>query len=343
MRNGLKKWMLWITLVAAAGMLFVRLVAAPRGWLPATPDWDPALWASLLGVVALVAGLILCRLCRVPATTIDHRQLASVSTISILCGSALLLCTVFEVVVFVRTKQTPAPNETIINDMDGLFLALTWVFGILGGVFLARLGFSWLTRYISYHGRMRLWALTPVVWAWMRLARYAVSYSSTVNVGKNLGEFLMMIFAILFFFSFARYVAAVGDEKKTAPMLLFYACGAFLFSATAAVVRLAGYWDRGLASSLPQMAGAADMAVGLLALAVAVAVAYTRRTETVFERVRAEHPEWLPAGETAPAPTAETAVAPTGEAPAAPAAAETAPDIDEILKEFYQDNHKTGE
>lgn len=351
MRNGLKKWMLWITLVTAAGMLFVRLVAAPRGWLPATPDWDPALWTALLGGVVLLVVLILCRLCKSPATTIDHRQLASVSTVSILCGSAMLLCSVFEVGVFLKTGETPAPNTTVISGADGLLMALTWVCGILGGAFLAWLGFSWLTRYISYHGQHRLWALTPMLWGWMRLARYVVSYSSTVNVEKNISEFLMLIFTLLFFFAFARYVAAVGDESKTSPILLFYACGAFLFSATAAVIRLAGYWNRSLASSLPQMAGAADMAVGLLALAVAVAVAYTRRTETVFERVRSEHAEWLPAEEGV-APTAEepTAAEPAPEPTSAPvmetetpAAVETKPDIDEILKEFYQDNHKSEE
>lgn len=315
MRNGLKKWMLWLTVAAAVGMLFIWLVAVPRGWMPAVTGWGSSMWATLLGCVMVVVDLILCRVCRSPATPIDHRQLASVATVSILCGAALLLCTLFDLGTWIMTLnwsalgqmnlgewlatgQTPAPNATIISGVDGFLLLLIWVFGGLGGVFLAMLGFSWLTKDISEHGRMRLMALTPMLWGWMRLARYVVSYSSAVDVKKNLGEFLMLIFTILFFFSFARYVAAVGKPNQKSPMLQFYACAAFLFSETAAVVRLSAYWNVAASSSLPQLAGAADMAVGLMALAVAASVAYTRRTETVFERVRAKHPEWLPPEET---------------------------------------------
>ncbi len=347
-------------MAAAAVMIFVRVVAAPRGWLPTVPEWEPAFWTALIGLAAMLVVWVLCRICKAPAATVDHRQLASVSTISILCGAAMLFCTLFEGWSFVVSGQTPPPNNAIINGMDKLLLFLMWGFAALGGVFLICLGFSWLTRYISYHGRWRLWALTPMLWAWMRLARYMVSYSSTVNVEKNISEFLMLIFTLLFFFSFARYVGAVGDEKKTSPMLMFYACGAFLFSITAAVTRLAWYWDGKLEGSLPQMASAADLAVALLALAVAVAVAFTRRNETVFERVRKDHPEWLQATEDAPEsdvmpPVVSESVGTDAEIPAeAPTevfveengpvdTAQPVSDIDSILKEIYKDDQNSAE
>lgn len=362
MRKVLKKWMLWLTLAAAAAMVFIRLVAVPGGWLPEIAGWQPAMWATALGGMVLLADWVLCRLCQSPASPVDHRQLASVSTVSILCGAALLLCTLFDAGIWITTGQTPAPNDSVISGIDGLLLVLTLVFGVWGGAFLVRLGFGWLTKDISEHGRLRLMALTPVLWGWMRLARYVVSYASAVDVQKNLSEFLMLVFTILFFFSFARYVGAVGKPDKKSPMLLFYACGAFLFTLTSAIVRLAGYWNTAVSTATTQMAGAADMAVGLLALAVAVAVAYTTRTETVFERVRIKNPEWLPDGDSTeqPAPDHEKdAAAPERDAAAAgtdmpenaaaePAdVAETAPaaapssaesmDVDDILNEIYRD------
>ena len=285
--------MVWLTVAGAAGVLFIWLVAVPRGMLPEVTGWGASVWAALLGAAVMVVNFILCRLCRAPATPIDHRQLASTATVSILCGASLLLSTAFDVGTWLSSGNTPVPNEKVISGMDGVLLVLTMAFGVLGGVFLARLGFSWLTKDISEHGEMRLMALTPMAWAWMRLARYMVSYTSAVDVQKNIGEFLMLIFTILFFYSFARYVAAVGKPSEKSPMLLFYACGAFLFSSTAAVVRLSAYWNSDAVTSLPQLAGAADMAVGLMAMAVAASIAYTRRTETVFERVQAKHPEWL--------------------------------------------------
>ena len=365
MRKVLKKWMLWLTLAAAAAMVFIRLVAVPGGWLPEIAGWQPAMWATTLGGVVLLVDWVLCRLCQSPASPVDHRQLASVSTVSILCGAALLLCTLFDAGIWITTGQTPAPNDSVISGIDGLLLVLTLVFGVWGGAFLVRLGFGWLPKDISEHGRLRLMALTPVLWGWMRLARYVVSYASAVDVQKNLSEFLMLVFTILFFFSFARYVGAVGKPDKKTPMLLFYACGAFLFTLTSSIVRLAGYWNTAVSTATTQMAGAADMAVGLLALAVAVAVAYTTRTETVFERVRAKNPEWLPdgnqteqpaaaeheAGADAPETDAVSAVAAT-ETPEIAAAepadsAETAPeqaptaaesmDVDDILNEIYRD------
>lgn len=353
MRNVLKKWMVWLTLAAAAAMVFIRLVAVPKGWMPIIAGWEPAMWATMLGCVAMVADLILCRICRSPASPVDHRQLASVSTVSILCGAALLLCTLFDLGVWVATGRTPAPNDTVISGIDGVLLFLMLVFGVWGGAFLVRLGFSWLTKDISEHGRMRLMALTPVVWGWLRLARYVVSYASAVDLQKNLSEFLMLIFTILFFFSFARYVGAVGKPDKPSPMLLFYACGAFLFTLTSAVIRLAGYWNSAVTVSTTQMAGAADMAVGLLALAVAVAIAYTRRSESVFERVRGKHPDWLPGGEPDGEEKADAPVEAEEESPAASGnektlqpepddAANTAPpassmDVEDILEEIYQD------
>lgn len=358
MRSSLKKWMVWISVAAAAVLIFIRLVAIPAGWVPSIADIRPQEWITfaVCGVVAVL--FILCRSCREPVAPIDRRQLASVSTVSILCGAALLLCTLFDLGSWVLTGKTPPPNEAVISGVDGALLILTIIFGIWGGAYLMRLGFSWMTRDVSEHGRMRLMALTPVIWGWMRLARYVVSYASAVDVKRNLSEFLMLIFTILFFFSFARYVGAVGKLEAKSPMMLFYACSAMIFSVTSAVFRLAGYWMDGIEVYATQMAGAADLAVGLLALALMIGVAYTCRTDTVYELVGLEHPEWLlsedePQQDPAEEPTAEkTESDAAGQetsrkaeeeipAPAAPAV-ETAADkvdyqVDDILNEIYKD------
>lgn len=359
MRSSLKKWMVWVSVAAAAVLLFIRLVAIPEGWLPSIAGIRPQEWITFAVCGVVVILFILCRLCREPAAPIDRRQLASVSTVSILCGAALLLCTLFDLGSWILTGKTPPPNEAVISGVDGALLMLTILFGIWGGAFLMRLGFTWMTRDVSEHGRMRLMALTPMIWGWMRLARYVVSYASAVDIKRNLSEFLMLIFTILFFFSFARYVGAVGKPEVKSPMLIFYACSAMILSVTSAVFRLAGYWMDGIEVYATQMAGAADLAVGLMALALIIGVAYTRRTDTVYELVGVEHPEWLlsedeppqqpteepaaekPEPDAAEQETVRETTAQEAPAPAAPAA-ETAAGkedyrVDDILDEIYKD------
>ncbi len=131
-------------------------------------------------------------------------------------GAVLTLCVVADVYVWVRYGQVPPPNDAILHAPDLITLIGTLIFGLAGGVCLMWQGYCWMTAD-RRSSRARAWlALAPVLWMWFRLARYEVSYASTVDIGENFFEFALMIFGLIFLFCFARAVSRIGPPPRTA-------------------------------------------------------------------------------------------------------------------------------
>lgn len=129
-------------------------------------------------------------------------------------GAVLVVSTLFDLYIWVTTKQTPAPNAYVIGKFDAVLLVLTLAFGLLGGAFLVRIGFHWAAQGRMRRGVFALWALAPSLWVWMRLARYEMSYASATDVTESFYDFVMLIFTLLFLFSFARYVSGVNSGRS---------------------------------------------------------------------------------------------------------------------------------
>ena len=95
----------------------------------------------------------------------------------------------------------------------------------------------------------------------------------------------MFILEMLFLFKLARYVTGVG--KVQAGMLLFYSMGTALFALSAPIVRVCMYLLQDSEAYLAsRQAGAADFAVGLLALMVGISLVHS-----AAHPVQVEEPE----------------------------------------------------
>lgn len=177
-------------------------------------------------------------------------------------GAVLVVSTLFDLYIWVTTKQTPAPNAYVIGKFDAVLLVLTLAFGLLGGAFLVRIGFHWAAQGRMRRGVFALWALAPSLWVWMRLARYEMSYASATDVTESFYDFVMLIFTLLFLFSFARYVSGVNSGRSPRAVLGFALCTA-LFSLSGTLTRLAMYlMQDSMAYTSSELAGFSDFMIG---------------------------------------------------------------------------------
>lgn len=128
-------------------------------------------------------------------------------------GAALVLTCLFDAWNWLLGHTPPAPAVETVGVAGGVVLGLSLLFGLAGGAFLFRIGLLWLEEDGSRPGVYRLWALCPVLWIWMRLARYEMSYVSAIDVYRSFYDFVMLIFIMLFFLFFARFAAGVGNPR----------------------------------------------------------------------------------------------------------------------------------
>ena len=197
------------------------------------------------------------------------------AVLSMLAGAALVLTSLFDGWNWIFNHIPPYPQVETVGLAGSVVLALTLLFGLAGGAFLCRLGLLWLEEGGSRSGVYRLWAVCPILWIWMRLARFVMSYVSAIGVYRNFYDFVMLIFIMLFFLYFARYVAGVGPEQ---PRLLV---GVSLCAALSALTGPATHFimiaigDQAAAEACG-LASPVDFCIGLFALVFAFAQAYSR-------------------------------------------------------------------
>ncbi len=177
---------------------------------------------------------------------------------------------------------TAALGGVVLAGAEGLALARDatgWLergqhlLGVLSGAALVLLGLRILTEGATRRGISQWSMLIPVAWMWLRLVNYEMSYASMVRVQDGFFDFMMLIAQLLFLFKWARYTAGVGRVGTGA--LLFYALTAALFSLSAPLVKGCMYLlEDGQALAAYQQVGLAEVAIGALALAVAVTQLY---------------------------------------------------------------------
>ncbi|MBQ9859677.1 MAG: hypothetical protein IJO76_03250 [Clostridia bacterium] len=265
------KGMAWLSvgLTTAAVLL--------RGWLlPSLRDGETGLFASggvavmllLLGLVALAVLAFLGKEPRVEITGKGGLWLA----ISLLIGGGLLLVSdLWECWVWLAMGELPPPQAADDTVLGIVALILQLLCGFLGSLALVRLGLVLLSEGATRRGMAAWSGLAPVLWMWFRLARYEMSYISAVRLSQSFFDVMMFVLELLFLFKLARYTAGAG--KVNAGSLQFLACSTAVFSLSGPLVRLAMYFVGDAEAFLAsRLAGLPDVAVGLVALAIAFAL-----------------------------------------------------------------------
>lgn len=283
MKPTINKIAIYATVAMTAVAMVLRLTTLPQVQQEAVGEFGVSFWLLVALCVGAVVLAALAFVSRLPLHPIGGEQQPKLGALTTAVGGVLLLDTVLALVRFGLIGKTPPPNAQILNNADKWTLYLSFVFGLLGGLWLVLLGFKWIRRLPLENGA-RFGALLPVAWIWCRLARYELSYASAANIKRSFYDFFMLLFLMLFLLAFARYVADVAPPSaKTMRALSAIAAMAGISSPlTRLGMQVLGDTE---AFNASQLAGITDLAIGVLALAM---TCYLFRDELDFEPVLIE-------------------------------------------------------
>lgn len=276
--QGWLKGMVWI------GGGVSALVVLLRVWLlPAAADWQTGLftsnyWVIGLMVAALVALMVFNYLSGPIRREIVGSAAVAVGLASLVCGVVMAAFGVLDLLDFygITAGFAAVPERAVLPTLE-------YVFCLLGGVALIRLGLALMSEGATRRGIAQWSVLAPVLWAWCRLIGYEMSYASMVRIEDNFFGFVMLIVEMLFLFRLARYASGIG--RVGAGSLMFHAMATAIFALSGPLTRVGMYLlQDNLAYDAYNLAGPVDMAVGVLALAVGIALLSGKETAQLSER-----------------------------------------------------------
>lgn len=266
-------------LVAGVGTLAV--LAMRIWWMPAVRDWEtglfsPNYWVIGVMLLCLVALVVMGCLCGPDRREITGRPALALGVSLLVAGVALAAGEALPLLDTVPTMWDALSLLSYVDVKEANLLPillelLQSLAGLAGGGALVLLGMRLFSEGGVRRGIAQWSALLPVLWMWLRLINYEMSYSSMVRLEDSFFGFVMLLMEMWFLFKLARYVAGVGRTPMGG--LLACSCGTALFALTAPVVRLCMYLLQDFASYEASLATVSDFAVGLLAAAVALTMA----------------------------------------------------------------------
>ncbi len=165
----------------------------------------------LFAVMAALLCLLLACGRKKPAAAVEGKRLTVVSAGAMFTGVAMAVSAIFAFSDWTFAGVMLYPANIRPTELDVTLLYLQIAFGLLGGVFFLILALRWQLKGQAVRGIMRLAALIPLIWSWIRVARYEMSYISSVHVSHHAYDLLLIVSEMLFFLWFARYVSALED------------------------------------------------------------------------------------------------------------------------------------
>lgn len=262
--------MVWIAAVTAVATVCLRV------WLfPSIRDWETGLftprnYVMLFMVVALAAMAVLGYLAAGPRREIGGAGCKVMAIALLICGVVMIATEGMACYGSMLNLRSVAQVEGQ-PLMTAALLVGQNVFGVLGGIAFIVLSLRMLSEGVTRRGISQWSALIPVVWMWLRLVNYEVSYASMVRLSDSFFGLLMMIFELLFLFKLARYVSGVGRMRTG--VMAFYAFATAVFALSSPVVRLIMFlMGDSTAYDAHALAGVSDFTVGLVAFIMGVSL-----------------------------------------------------------------------
>lgn len=291
-------------IMAGLGCLGAVVTILMRVWLsPSQLDMDTGLFGTNLPVIGLMLVVLLLLGCGVFVTRGGFRQeitgkpLLVLAIVLLAVGGVIGLYGVAEILARLGVLTLSTVSATVAGTAVNATALLQWlqsIFCLLSGVALVRLGLSLASEGATRRGVSQWGMLAPVLWIWLVLANYEMSYASMVRLTDGFFTLATYIMEMLFLFFFARYIAGVGQVGFAT--LLFFSAGATLFAVSAPVVRLILYLLQDIeALGATGAAGPMDLAIGLLALTVSVTLCQSLSSAGAQKSREEEEEEWFSA------------------------------------------------
>lgn len=252
-----------VAAVSAIALSALRVVA-----MPLIVEGQGGVLNTVLFVLTLVASVAFVLLGgkeRSAGVVKEGLSLRSIG--AVFAGMAMLISSFFVFVNWKFADKWPYPVSPNQTNLDVAFLYGLMLFGVLGGLFLVAQGFRWYRGNRGSKGVLAFASLAPLVWVWMRICRYEVSYFSSLKVFRHWYDLLLLIFEMLFFLALSRFVTRTGGGRFLFGLSLSTGVLAVMACVTRAAMVLLG--EREAFDSCGLLT-AADLGVAVLAFGVAL-------------------------------------------------------------------------
>ncbi len=274
-----------VTAAAAVLLAVLRIVLTPVAFE------QPAPYAiALAAAIALVAALLIfSALGKQPLSAIGGRAARVAAAAAILTGATFVIFSFEAAFSWLVEQVMPFPQKPLYGVVDEALLGIYLVAGLLSGVFFACLAIHWWHDQKTTRGLVPLLALAPVVWSWARVIRYITSYASTTGLFRNLYDLAMIVFEMVFFVLFARYLARL-DEGASRFFFGVSLCTGLLCTVSGVSQVVFFLLQDQQAFNTCVLVTAPDFAVAFFAFAVVFALAFGKPCEEPPEE-ESEEPE----------------------------------------------------
>ena len=219
-----------------------------------------------LSLILFLAVTILCFSKKETAKPIGSTFASLSGWISTFAGAMLIMSVVLDTFSWLVYHQVPPPNDRILNNVDFYTLNLSLIMGLISGVFFILQGFQWMANTKNAKAALSWLSLSPILWMWFRLARYEISYASTIDISHSFFDFAVLVTASLFFLQLAKSIIGRGAQPKNA--LLIFSLFTVLSSLSATPMIVLQFSQNVSANRL--LSALVDIAIGALAFVLAL-------------------------------------------------------------------------
>ena len=276
-----------LALAATALVTTLRITLLPSLQEPVTGLFRLSWLIIGVMLVFVAAALWLCLSARkAPTPAISDYTATSrspVGVIMVVTGFVILAESLWLMLGGLLFEVAPA-----INVLDSAAKVLSILSGFAGGAAFVWIGSCLIGAGVKEGNRSGLAMWFPVIWMWFRLVRYEVSHATAIRVEQSFYDFAMLIFIMLFLFSFAQYISGVS-RAKSQWKLIFYALCTMVTSLSGSIARVIMYFMSDEAAfNSGRLAGVSDFFIGILSLGLLATFIFAKYTERTAEEMPSE-------------------------------------------------------
>ena len=252
-------------------LTIMRILAQPRVAVGSVRVGVDFLQLALtVGVLAFVLLIASGKKPRANGLSVGSTTVAAVGMVT--AGVFMIVSAVTTLTTWLFKGVMPYLTKPMLTDIDVALVYLLTLIGMGGGVFLLLVGCRWFVRRRPVQGILRVAALLPVVWMWVRIARYEISYVSSLSVFRSVYDLLLLVVEMLFFLALAKYV--LGVQETTPRALVGLSLGAAMMATMSWAVRVAMLIAQNKAAfDTCGLGTSADLGIAVLGFLVAFAYA----------------------------------------------------------------------
>lgn len=291
------KWWLnpaWLTALAAVGASFLQIVYVPNFW----DDEKRLLSLYITPVVILcfaVLSIVLISIQKRGTLQGEDEVFLLPGMGAMLTGAMIGFQSVLQITDYLKDGTLPTPYTRETNQLDTIFFKIMVGAGVVAGIGLLIIGVMWIIGKSTRKTGILWLTVFPVIWAFCRLARFTISYVSTIRVPITYSAACVLMFNAMFFFMLGRQ------------MVHYTKAGSWLFALFATVTAVANISTVAAQTVIPYMrkdyfastifvVDMNDAIIGLFALIV-VASIFTKKSLEWAEKLAEEKKIIIPADE----------------------------------------------